>query len=238
LLTQPAGARLRYFEKDCTIEHAYLQQACEAILRTICSPGAGPSLNRLGTMVLVIGPMRVSKTTLISLLQQQLLRRSRERMLQEPNHLPFVSISATGPRSGRFDWIDYYTAVLRAVKTPFLDRKPSAIRVRDLREVMEEALIQHHPYAVIVDEAHHLAKASSGRGLHDQLDHLKYLENRTGACHMLVGTYEMRPFRKVTAQLAGRSLDVHFPRYDATKKEDRKEFRSVLRALQRQLPVE
>jgi hypothetical protein len=238
LLTQPAGARLRYFEKDCTIEHAYLQQAGEAILRVICSPGAGPSLNRLGTMVLVIGPMRVGKTTLISLLQQQLLRRSQERMLQEPDHLPFVSISATGSGSGRFDWVDYYTAVLRAVKNPFLDRKPPAIRVRDLREVMEEALIQHQPYAVIVDEAHHLAKAASGRGLQDQLDHLKYLENRTGVCHVLVGTYEMRPFRTVTAQLAGRSLDVHFPRYDATKREDREEFRSVLWALQRQLPVE
>src|SRR5207244_9398208 len=38
-------------------------------------------------------------------------------------------------------------------------------------------------------------------------------------------------------QLAGRSIDVHFPRYDAMKQEDREEFRSVLWALQRQLPV-
>lgn len=37
--------------------------------------------------------------------------------------------------------------------------------------------------------------------------------------------------------LTGRSIDVHFPRYDATKQEDREEFRSVLWALQRQLPV-
>jgi hypothetical protein len=56
--------------------------------------------------------------------------------------------------------------------------------------------------------------------------------------YMLVGTYEMRRFRTVTPQLAGRSVDVHFRRYDATKKEDREEFRSVLWALQRQLPLE
>ena len=31
---------------------------------------------------------------------------------------------------------------------------------------------------------------------------------------------------------------MHFPRYDATKQEDREEFRSVLWALQRQLPIE
>lgn len=45
LLVQPAGVRLRYFEKECTIEHAYLGLACDAVLRAICSPGEGPSLN-------------------------------------------------------------------------------------------------------------------------------------------------------------------------------------------------
>ena len=38
-----------------------------------------------------------------------------------------------------------------------------------------------------------------------------YFENATGASHILVGTYEMRPFRKANAQLACRSVDVHFP---------------------------
>lgn len=238
LLAQSAGVRLRYFEKECTIEHAYLGLACDAVLQAICSPGEGPSLNRLGTMVLIIGPMRVGKTTLINLIEQRLFERARERMLADPSHLPSVRVSATGPGSGRFDWVDYYRAVLRQVHNPFVDRRSPAIRVRDLREAMEEALIQHQPYAVIVDEAHHLAKAASGRGLTDQLDHLKYLENRTGVCHVLVGTYEMKSFRKASAQLTGRSIDVHFPRYDATKQEDREEFRSVLWALQRQLPVE
>jgi len=238
LLTQPAAMRLAWFERECTIEHTSLLQALEIIMRTICSPGEGESLNRLGTMALVIGPARVGKTTLIRLLEQRLLERATDRMLRDPSHLPFVSVSATGPGSGRFDWVDYYTAVLQQVNDPFLARKTRATRVRDLREAMEEALIQHQPYAVIVDEAHHLAKAASGRTLQDQLDHLKYLENRTGVCHVLVGTYEMRPFRKVNAQLTGRSIDVHFPRYDATKQEDREEFRSVLWALQRQLPVE
>jgi AAA domain len=186
LLTQPPAARVAWFERECTIEHTHLLQARDAILQIICSPGEGPSLNRLGTMVLVIGPMRVGKTTLIRLLEQELIARAGERMRRSPAHRPFVSISATGPGSGRFDWIDYYTTVLRQVNNPFLDRKPSAIRVRDMREAMEEALIQHCPYAVIVDEAHHLAKAASGRTLQDQLDHLKYLENRTGVCHVLV----------------------------------------------------
>src|SRR5258708_22049984 len=94
-------------------------------------------------MVLVIGPSRVGKTTLIRLLEQELIARAGERLLLEPAHRPFVSISATGPGSGRFDWIDYYTAVLRQVNNPFLNRKPSAIRVRDTREAMEVA--PRHP---------------------------------------------------------------------------------------------
>src|SRR3989454_1939991 len=48
----------------------------------------------------------------------------------------------------------------------------------------------------------------------------------------------MRPFRKANAQLACRSVDVHFPRYDATIDTDAQMFQSVVWALQRQLPVE
>ncbi len=64
-------------------------------------------------------------------------------MLTDPSHLPCVRVSAPGPGSGRFDWVDYYRAVLRPVHNPFVDRRSPAIRVRDLREAMEEALIQH-----------------------------------------------------------------------------------------------
>src|SRR5260370_42241340 len=96
-------------------------------------------------MVLVIGPSRVGKTTLIRLLEQELIARTGEHLRSSPAHRPFVSISATGPGSGRFDWVDYYTAILRQVNNPFLKRKPSAIRVLDMREAMEEALIGHAP---------------------------------------------------------------------------------------------
>jgi GTPase SAR1 family protein len=238
LLIQPAEVRLAWFEKECLIDHARLDQVCSDILQMICSPGDGVGFNRLGTTVLVIGPARVGKTTLIEELKRRLLERAKERMRCDPSHLPFVSVSAPESGRGRFDWTDYYIAVLRAVNYPFLKSGKVGVRVRDLRDAMEEALIQHQPYGIFIDEAHHLAKAASGRGVQDQLDHLKDLENRTGVCHVLVGTYEMRRFRTVTAQLAGRGIDIHFARYDATVKEDREEFRSALWALQRQLPVE
>jgi len=237
LLRAPAEERLAHFERQCTIKHARLQEACDAVLHAICSPGDGARLNRPGAMVLVIGPSRVGKTTLVRVVEQRLLVRARERMRDDPGHIPFVRFTAVGSGSGRYDWMDYYKAVLRQVGDPFVDRAAASVRVRDMREAAEEALIQRQPYAVIVDEAHHLAKAANGRRVQDQLDHLKYLENRTGVSHVLVGTYEMRPFRTVNAQLACRSMDVHFRRYDATKTRDRTIFRSVVWALQWQLPV-
>jgi hypothetical protein len=238
LLAQPAGARLEYFEQRCFISHPRLQEALETILQAICPPGEGASVRRPGTMALVIGPSRVGKTTLIRMLEEQLLAKSRAVMASDPSFIPFASILAAGPGTNRFEWAEYYRAVLRALYDPFVDGKIARIRTKELREAMETALLERKPLAIIVDEAHHLAEAALGSRLQSQLNHLKHFENATGVSHILVGTYEMRPFRKVNAQLACRSVDVHFPRYDATIEQDAQVFQSVVWALQRQLPVE
>jgi hypothetical protein len=115
--------------------------------------------------------------------------------------------------------------------------KVAHIRARELREAMETALCERKPLAVIVVEAHHLAEAARGSRLQSQLNRLKHFENATSVSHILVGTYEMRPFRKVNTQLACRSVDVHFPRYDAAIDSDAQVFQSVVWALQRQLPI-
>jgi hypothetical protein len=107
-----------------------------------------------------------------------------------------------------------------------------------MREATEAAYLERKPLAIIVDEAHHMSEASKMSRLQSQLNHLKNFENTTGVSHILVGTYEMRPFRKVNPQLALRSVDVHFPRYDMTEEQDCLVFQSILWALQRQLPVE
>jgi hypothetical protein len=238
LLLQPPSARQEYFEQHCLIEHPRLLEALDAILQAICAPGEGIHARRPGTMVLVIGPARVGKTTLIHLLEERLLAYAQAQMQRDPHFIPLASITAPEPGAGRFDWTDYYKPVLRQLGNPFVDSQIAPIRARQMREAMEAAFLERKPLAIIVDEAHHLAKARSGRNLQDNLDHLKHFENLTGVSHILVGTYEMRPFRKVNPQLACRSVDVHFPRYNLLSEEDCQVFRSVLWALQRQLPVE
>ncbi len=238
LLKLPAGARQEYFEQRCLISHPRLLEALEAILQAICPPGEGATTRRPGTMVLVIGPSRVGKTTLIRLLEERLTSMSKAQMQASPSFIPFASILAAGAGTNRFEWAEYYRAVLRALHDPFVDGKVARIRARELREAMETALCERKPFAIIVDEAHHLAEAARGSRLQSQLNHLKHFENATGASHILVGTYEMRPFRKANAQLACRSVDVHFSRYDAAIDADAQMFQSIVWALQRQLPVE
>ena len=237
LLLQPPEVRQESFEQRCLIEHPRLLEALDAILEAICAPGEEVLTRRPGTMVLVIGPARVGKTTLIHLLEERLLAYAATRMQIDPHFIPFASITAPEAGSGRFDWIDFYRPVLRQLGNPFVDSPTHPIRARQMREATEAAYLERKPLVIIVDEAHHLAESTRGSRLQSQLNHLKNFENTTGVSHIFVGTYEMRPFRKVNPQLALRSVDVHFPRYDMTKEQDCLIFKSILCVFVKEEPL-
>ena len=236
LLRASAGARLDYFERRCIITHRLLEEAKAATLRAICPPGEDLTTRRLGSMVTVLGPSSVGKTTMIRLLEQQLLKMYRSQMESDSTFIPFASILAPQPGTTFFDW-KFYGAVLRALNDPFIGGKTARLLPRNLDEAMVTALKERKSIALIIDEAHHFAHVATGSRLQSKMNELKNLVNETGVSVILVGTYDMRPFRRINAQLACRSVDVHFPRYDATKEEDAKQFQSFLQALQRQLPV-
>src|SRR5207302_6462026 len=174
LLLQPPEVRQEYFEQRCLIEHPRLLEALDAILDAICAPGEEVLTRRPGTIVLVIGPARVGKTTLIHLLEERLLAYAISRMQADPHFIPFASITAPESGSGRFDWIDFYKPVLRQLGNPFVDSPTAPIRARNYREALEAAYLERQPLVTIVDEAHHLAKVRSGSKLQDHLDHLKH----------------------------------------------------------------
>src|SRR5260370_17287328 len=68
-----------------------------------------------------------------------------------------------------------------------------------------------------------------------EVECIKSLADWTGALMGLIGTYDLLPFRALSAQLIGRSLDIHFPRYRSTSKE-LSQFKNVLRTFQDALP--
>jgi len=250
LLGQTPEVRLDYF-KSFTIAHPKLKEADAALKQAIQEP-AGWSL------ILVYGPTGVGKTTLRRRVEKHLKESMMEALRQNPGLVPVVSMEAAAPDSSQFSWKDYYRRALVALDEPLIDRKltcnvrSSFHDVRDtfgraltdpraagieLRLALESALIHRRPAAFFIDEAQHLAKMKSGRKLQDQLDSIKSLASLTNTVHILVGTYELLPFRNLSAQLSRRSIDIHFPRYRAESSEDYTAFRNAVFTLQRHLPL-
>jgi len=203
-----------------------------------------------GSLVLVLGPTGVGKTTLRLKVEHLLLQQIAVEMAADPSRLPFVSVDVPPPHSGRFRWRDYFSRLLLAMHEPLIDSKTcrgsadSGVRAHaipgdtELSYAAEQALRYRRPAVVFIDEAQHLARIASGRRLSDQLDVIKSIANRTGTVHVLLGTYELLAFRNLSAQLSRRCIDLHFQRYRADSVPDRQIFQSVLLTFQKQLPFE
>ena len=246
LLEKPVEARMAYF-KSFTMAHPLLKEADAALRQAIQEP-AGRSL------IFVYGPTGVGKTTLRFRVEKHLKESLLPALENDPGRVPVVSIEAAAD-SSQFSWKDYYRRALISLEEPLIDQKitdrhrglfrdfsgrlavdPRAVGL-EIRYALENALIHRRPAAFFVDEAQHLAKMQSGRKLQDQLDSIKSLASLTDTVHVLVGTYELLPFRNLSAQLSRRSIDVHFRRYRANSREDHAAFQSVVFTFQRNLPV-
>src|SRR6266542_3449878 len=243
LLNAPWPARLRHFQ-DFTVAHPRLVDAKERLLAAIreCAPNS---------VILVLGPTGVGKTTLRSRVEQLLTAELLAALQTDPARLPVVSVEAVAPPSGNFNWRDHFRRMLYEMNEPLIDqkRKIGACDVdvhfmpgmkahgEQYHYAVEQALRYRRPRAVLVDEAQHLAKMASGRRLLDQLDVIKSIANRTGTVHVLFGTYDLLAFRNLSGQLSRRSVDVHFCRYRAGNAGDRRTFLNVLGSFERQMPL-
>jgi hypothetical protein len=247
LLSQPWGARISYFQ-TYMMAHPHLVKTRDTLLNAIHEVPTN-------SLILVLGPTGVGKTTLRAKIEQLLAAEMLSTLEVDPGRLPVVSVECIAPESGSFGWRGHFRRLLLQMEEPLVDYKinrpvpvrkgekiarfmPSEKAVgAEYQLAVERALAFRRPVAVLIDEAQHLARMGSGRRLSDQLDVIKSLANRTKTVHVLVGTYELLAFRNLSGQLSRRSVDIHFPRYRADAAEDRKAFRTILKSFEQQLPL-
>lgn len=252
LLGQPKEARLAYF-KAYTVAHPLLDQADKAVWNALREPAGA-------LLVFVFGPTGIGKTTLLAHIEKRLVEQALPRMREDQNHVPVLRLDTVAPAMTQFRWADYYQRALMALRDPLIDdkidyhaRQPvwsstrnmfvaprtrSRANVDELRLAFESALRYRQPQAVLLDEAQHLATMARGSRMRAQLEHLKSLAIMSRTVHVLAGTYDLLVFRNLNAQLGRRSIDVHFPRYNAAKQDERQAFQKILLTFQRHLPLE
>ena len=202
-MTPQQTERLEQF-RNFTMAHPRLLEARDELVDAI--DGAAP-----GSLVFLLGPTGVGKTTLRMKVENLLAQQMAPVMAADPGRLPLVSIEVVPPETGRFRWRDYFSRMLTAMNEPLIAfkniRRPRCIPAdiapapilcsAELGYAVEQALRHRRPPVVFVDEAQHLARIASGRRLSDQLDVIKSIANRTETVHVLLGTYELLAFRNL-----------------------------------------
>jgi energy-coupling factor transporter ATP-binding protein EcfA2 len=241
LAKQNEDDRLRRFQ-SFTMAHPHLLDVKDQLLSAI--KFAAP-----GSLILVLGPTGVGKTTLRLKVEQLLTKELLSTLESDRGRIPFVSVNTMASLSGNFSWKDHFARMLRQMNEPLIEDKlggerntkgqfTSAPRAGfELQYAVEQALRHRCPSAVFLDEAQHLGRIASGRRLADQLDVIKSMASQTRIVHVLLGTYELLAFRNLSGQLSRRSLDIHFCRYRCENKQDLETFRNILLTFQTQLPL-
>jgi len=232
LLKLPWEERLEFFRTYKT-PHTRLSTVADEVRRAIRLRGGKG-------FILVVGPTRIGKTTLIEGIVDSVLREAMDEMLKDPGFLPVAGIEAYAYGKG-YNWSDHWVSCLEAVNEPLIEHKtsygdmrfeqvwPSHAALRSgksdvMRRCFERAAKLRRVRLFWIDEANHLTLVPNSKMLRPHLEIIKSVANRSEAMHALFGSYDLLNLRNASGQLGSRAVTIHFSRYRTDNEEDLRSF--------------
>ncbi len=206
-------------------------------------------------IVIIAGPTRAGKTTLLEGVINSILLENLPEMERDPGFLPAAWMEAYAYKRG-YKWADHWHGCLEAVNEPLIKHKSAGYNIvpdrnashasanyrydREdiLRRSFENAAKHRRTSVFGIDEAQSIV-AGSPRDMHRaNVEVIKSVANTSQALHILCGNYDVLELFNLSGQIGARTgRPIHFSRYNTASDEDLKSFAAVVEVLTSKMPL-
>lgn len=183
-------------------------------------------------IIMLIGPAGVGKSTLIKALKNRVIARHKADARKDPGYIPIVAIEAASSGDKAFSWKSFLSLICQQLGGHI------GSTIVGMQQSIQNALVHRRTKMVVIDEAFHILKNSNDRTLQNHLTMIRNLVGGSGASLVLVGAYDLHQAINRDGQTARRTKIIHFQHYKSGIEEDEVAFRTVLRQLAGQIPME
>lgn len=206
-------------------------------------------------IIIIAGPTRVGKTTLLAGVINSILLAKLSEMEKDPGFIPAAWMEAYAYKRG-YKWADHWYGCLEALNEPLIKHKSAGYNISPdrnaqhasanhkyerediLRRSFENAAKHRRTSVFGVDEAQSIVIGSSKDMHRANAEVIKSVANTSHALHILCGNYDVLELFNLSGQIGARtSRPIHFSRYSTACAEDLKAFATVAKALASKMPL-
>lgn len=194
-------------------------------------------------LLFIVGPSGVGKSRLYTAAQRMVMEMFGEKLIEDPERLPYVAFEIKATNVGNFAWGPFYNDYQAQLRLPIPPSKesladlPRLPRDQGPHQALLSAISHRRPVVTLLDEANHLCQVSNSRLLSQQLDKIKSLANTSKTLHVMFGTYELAALLDASSQLARRANTYHFSRYRWERQDDLNAFTNMVKNFGHYLPL-